>query len=126
MDKLVLALGPAFVAGFALQRLLEILDPLVDGWVETNKKIISGLISLLVGLLLATFGGLRVLAPLNFTQSDIIDDIVTGLVISGGTEGFNSIMKFLGYSKEEKKSDAASKAAGAPTDRVAMLARQVG
>ena len=30
MDTLVIALGPAFAAGFALQRLLEILDPLLD------------------------------------------------------------------------------------------------
>jgi hypothetical protein len=28
MDTLVMALGPAFAAGFALQQLMELLDPL--------------------------------------------------------------------------------------------------
>ncbi|MGD0174858.1 MAG: hypothetical protein ABSC61_10625 [Anaerolineales bacterium] len=44
MDKLVMALGPAFAAGFAVQRLLEILDPLLDkiNFVKENKKLFSG------------------------------------------------------------------------------------
>jgi hypothetical protein len=36
----------------------------------------------------------------------VVDVIVTALVLSAGTEGFNSILKFLGYAKEDKKAQA--------------------
>jgi hypothetical protein len=68
-----------------------------------------GLISLGFGLLLAFGAGLRVLQPLGIGQADVLDGIVTALIISAGTEGFNSIMKFLGYAKEEKKAESATK-----------------
>ena len=111
MDKLVLALGPAFAAGFAIQRLLEILDPIIDKlkFIKNNKKIVLGLISLVIGLILAFGLGLRVLQPLGLAKAGLLDEFVTAMVISAGTEGFNSIMKFLGYSKEDKKADAADK-----------------
>lgn len=113
MDKLVVALGPAFAAGFAVQRLLELLDPMIDAvaWIKKNKKILLGLVSVVVGLILAFSAGLRVLRPLGFGGLDVIDGLVTALIISAGTEGFNSIMKFLGYAKEDKKNSAATNAA---------------
>jgi len=61
---------------------------------------------LLVGLALAFGAGLRVLDPLGIKNQPVIDGIVTGFVVSGGTEGFNSIMKFLGYAKQSKGADA--------------------
>lgn len=109
MEKLVMALGPAFAAGFALQRLLEILDPLLDKikFVKENKKIVLGLISLIIGLILAFGIGLRVLRPLGVTTADFLDAVTTALIVSAGTEGFNSILKFLGYLKEDRKAAAA-------------------
>jgi hypothetical protein len=109
MDKLVMALGPAFAAGFALQRLLEILDPLLEkiSLVKANKKIVLGLVSLVIGLILATGAGLRVLQPLGVSGADLPDIIITALIVSAGTEGFNSILKFLGYTKENTKTIAA-------------------
>jgi hypothetical protein len=109
MDTLVIALGPAFAAGFALQRLLEILDPLLDKiqWVKGNKKIVLGLVSLVVGLILSLGIGLRVLRPLGVEGADLVDIAVTALIVSAGTEGFNSILKFLGYTKENTKTIAA-------------------
>jgi hypothetical protein len=109
MDKLVLALGPAFAAGFAVQRLLEILDPLLDKikFVKENKKIVLGLVSLIIGLVLAFGIGLRVLRPLGVTTADFLDAVTTALIVSAGTEGFNSILKFLGYLKEDRKAAAA-------------------
>jgi hypothetical protein len=109
MDKLVMALGPAFAAGFALQRLLEIFDPLLDKikFVKGNKKIVLGLISLIIGLVLAFGIGLRVLRPLGVTTADFLDAVTTALIVSAGTEGFNSILKFLGYIKEDRKAAAA-------------------
>jgi hypothetical protein len=120
MDKLITALAPVFAAGFAVQQLLEILTSFFDAWqfLQKYKKLILGLISLVIGVALA-FGvdALRVLQPL-FTDAagkatasvpPLLDHLVTALVISAGTEGVNSILKFLKYSKEDKKTDAAGK-----------------
>ena len=103
MDKLVVALGPAFVAGFAVQQMLEILDPIVERFFKGNKKLLLGSVSLIIGLALAFGAGLRVLQPLGVTNTDFLDAIVTGLIVSAGTEGINSIMKFLGYTKDNTK-----------------------
>lgn len=108
MDKLIESLAPAFAAGFAVQQLLEILSPLLEKFGLSNKKIVMGLISLAAGLSLAFFGGLKVLRPFGY-EAGVIDPIVTGLIISAGTEGFNSIMKFMGYYKQKEKADAAMK-----------------
>jgi hypothetical protein len=111
METLIAALGPAFAAGFAVQRLLELLDPILDRVVKENKKIVLGVISFIIGVLLAALVGLRVLGSLGILPSDLVtavDVIVTGLIISAGTEGFNSILKFMGYAKDNKKKDAAS------------------
>jgi hypothetical protein len=111
MDTLIMSLGPAFAAGFAVQRLLEILDPVLDilPFIKDNKKIALGLVSLIFGLILAFGAGLSVLRPLGVTNAYFLDGIVTALIVSAGTEGFNSIMKFLGYAKEGKKADAVEK-----------------
>jgi hypothetical protein len=111
MDTLIMSLGPAFAAGFAVQRLLEILDPVLDKpkFIQDNKKIVLALVSLIFGLVLAFGAGLSVLRPLGVTNAYLLDGIVTALIVSAGTEGFNSIMKFLGYAKEGKKADAAEK-----------------
>jgi hypothetical protein len=123
MDKLVTALGPAFAAGFAVQQLLEILDPLLDK-ITKDKKLLLGIVSLIVGLVLSFGAGLRVLEPLGSTASTFWDAIVTGLVVSAGTEGFNSIMKFLGYTKEKQKADAAEKQKTAGPEALSLLKRK--
>lgn len=104
--SLAQALAPAFAAGFALQRLFEITDPLFASLSGNGKKTVLNILALAVGLLLSGAGALRVLEPLGIANKVAVDVLVTGLVISGGTEGFNSIMKFLGYKKEEKKETA--------------------
>jgi len=127
VDKLVTALAPVFAAGFAVQQLLELLTSFLD--LDSNKnfekykKAILGLISLLVGFALAfSVDFLRVLQPLfagstpPVQVNPWIDKIVTALVLSAGTEGINSVMKFLKYTKEDSKNSAAAKsptAAGA-------------
>jgi hypothetical protein len=78
-------------------------------WVKESKKMTLAVVSLIVGLALAFGVELRVLQPLGVASSDLLDGIVTGLIVSAGSEGFNSIMKFLGYAKEQKKADAAEK-----------------
>ncbi len=105
MDKLIEALGPVFAAGFAVQQLIELLSPVVNR-IKSRKKEILGLSSLVIGLVLSWGLGLRVLQTLGVKTSPIADVILSGLVISGGTDGINSIVKFLGYAKEKKRVDA--------------------
>lgn len=112
MDKLITALAPVFAAGLAIQQLGEILSPLVDKLATDYKKIILGVVSLILGLVLAFTARLHVLQLLGITPAaglDTIDAVITGLIISGGTEGINSILKFLKYTKEDKKNEAAAK-----------------
>jgi len=119
MDKLVTALGPAFAAGLAIQQLLELLDPVVGEKLGNSKKIVLNLVTLGIGLVLAFAGGLQVLEPLGIHHSTV-DSIVTGLIIAGGTQGINSLLKFMGYAKEGKKADAVAKAT--PAKQQAMAA----
>lgn len=110
MDKLILSLAPAFAAGLAIQQLLELADRFVEQVLKIlgpslsvgiDKKLILGLISLFVALIITIGGGLRVLQPLDI-EAGFVDVIVTSLIISAGTESINSIVKFLGYTKERK------------------------
>jgi len=50
-----------------------------------------------------------------------IDTVLAGLVVSGGTERFNSIVKFLGYAKENKKAAAATSGNAAGTMAVRQM-----
>lgn len=111
METLVGALGPVFAAGLAVQQLLELIGPWMEkmaGNDEKRKKIFLGLISLLVGLGLSFGAGIFVLHAMGVLAPVVIDGLVSGLIISGGTEGINSIMKFLGYSKDKEKAEAAN------------------
>ena len=133
MDTLVKALAPVFAAGFALQQFLEIIDPLLAQIVKDPmwKKVVMGIISLVVGLVFSAIGGFRVLTTLFQTSNSspawdhpVLDVIVTGLILSAGTEGFNSIMKFLGYAKEDKKAEAATAVKSATHDSLRRLNRE--
>lgn len=105
MVNVVMAFAPAFAAGFALQQFIEIISPLFDLF-KNHKKIIINLFSLIIGLILAFAADFRVLKYLGAMNIDLWDAGITGLIISAGTEGFNSIMKFLGYAKEKQKIEA--------------------
>jgi len=114
LDKLIEALAPVFVAGLGIQQLGEILSPLLDKISPNYKKVILGLVSLTLGLVLAFVAKLHVLEVLGLPQAqgtelDFLDSLVTGFIISGGTEGINSILKFLKYKKEDVKNEAALK-----------------
>lgn len=102
MDKLVAALAPVFAVGFAVQQLIEISIPVVEK-IKINKKAFLSCISLIIGLILSWGAGIRVLQPLGLNSPTSIDVIITGLIVSGGTEGINSIVKLLGYVKEKQK-----------------------
>lgn len=118
MDQLISALAPIFAAGLGIQQLGEILSPLLDKISTEYKKFVFGLISLTLGLAVALQFDLHVinlllLEPCNVTRpfTKFLDSIITGLIISGGTEGVNSILKFMKFKKEESKNEAARTAA---------------
>ena len=120
MDSIILALGPVFVTGLAIQQLLEILDPIVMRLMgDADKKMVLSIISFAAGLILAAGGGLRVLQPLGIDDAGIFDIFITALIVSAGTETFNSILKYLGYAKEGIKGDAAAIKAEVNRDYVA-------
>ena len=115
MDQLLVALAPGFAVGFAVQRLLEILDAILgfavgDNWDKrpTLKHFVLAIVSIGAGGAVALTTGIRVLHPLGGTASDAWDVAVTALVISAGTEGLNSILKYLGYKKDEQKAETKS------------------
>ena len=116
ISSVVTALAPAFAAGFAVQQGLQILDEFVSLKKQVGpvtKKGLAGLVSLALGFVFA-YSGIHVLGPLYPASSPPqpwLDGLVSALVISGGTEGFNSIMKFLGYKKDNANPDNAQKGA---------------
>jgi hypothetical protein len=130
MNILIATLGPAFVAGFAVQHVIELLDSFTFSLIANTaiKKTIVGIASLVLGAFVTVSGNVRILAPIYRyantpaptsganqssqpvpSPSDDWDQIVTIVVISAGTEGINSILKLLGYKKEEAKAEAADK-----------------
>jgi hypothetical protein len=104
VEVLTEALVPVLFAAFAIQRLLDISDPVVDKAVKNkiDRKIVLGILSFFAGFILAFGCGIRVLLPLGIDAS-ILDGVITALIISAGTEGSNSLMKILSYSKEMRR-----------------------
>lgn len=190
LDALIVALAPAFAAGFAIQKLLEILDVVFSKLAELTDKLLqgksekiskakeeydkaknaldaaetivkaaadktkaeaennikdleqktmdadekvdeekkefkkslkvfwTGIAAIAIGYWIVVISGLpiSVLTPvmnINATSGAIsantlhinqnIDNLITILFIAAGTEGVNSILKYLGYAKEKKQ-----------------------
>ena len=77
MNPLVESLGPVFIVSFALQQLIELLDPILDKVIKPHKEWILSAVALLVGLLL------------------------TALFVTGGTKWLNDLLKIIAYKKQE-------------------------
>ncbi|HEY44558.1 MAG TPA: hypothetical protein G4O11_11315 [Anaerolineae bacterium] len=105
MNQLIEALAPVLVASFAIQQLLELLDPILDAVIKPHKKWILSVVAFVVGLALTLALGLRILAPLGITRFPWVDVILTTLFMTGGTKGINDLIKLIGYKKEEAKID---------------------
>jgi hypothetical protein len=120
MDKLtniVVALGPAFAAGFAIQQLMEILDwgiAFLARVLGRKKRTIALILSAGFGFAVAEGAGLHIMQTLADSEKKyFFDPLVSALVIGAGTEGFNSILKLLGYKKDAQKEPAADSQVGA-------------
>jgi len=123
--KLIQVLTAPFAAGFVVQRFLEILDPVTVKFIQdpNTKRIVLGLVSLGIGLALAAGMDLRIFHQLlnstdNAPLTNCLDYLATGVFVSGGTEGFNSLLKFANYKKESSKADAAAKLKNAGQDAI--------
>jgi hypothetical protein len=128
MDDLVKALIVPFVAGFIVQRFLDILDPLTSKLIKDAnvKKIVLGLASLGIGWILAGCLHLRLFHALGAIPVDAnlprgLDELFTGIFISAGTEGFNSLLKFANYKKEASKAEAAAKRAQVTAEQLRLV-----
>jgi hypothetical protein len=120
MDELVKALTVLFAAGFVVQRLVEILDAYTTAKIAdpNRKKFVIGVISLALDWVLAGVGEIHIFSALNWTMPSYLDVIASGIFISGGSEGFNSLMKFANYKKEASKADAAAKKGQVSADQL--------
>lgn len=123
MDELVKALAPAFACGLGVQQALELADVFIGAHIGGQKKKVTlGWLSLALGVAITWFGEIRVLNvlaptkfPLEGAVAPLFDVIVSALIISAGTEGFNSILKFLLYKKEEQKAETNQQQQQSPT-----------
>lgn len=111
MDELVKSLVPAFACGLGVQRALELADLFIGRMIGgERKKTVLGWLSFLLGIAFSGLGGIRVLNIFSPNYPfPFLDVMITALIISSGTEGFNSIMKFLFYKKEEQKAETDNK-----------------
>ena len=115
-DSIIQTLTVPFAAGFVVQRFLEILDPLTSKFLgnPTTKKAVLGVVSLFIGWLIAWQIPVELFHALLKQDSSTgitptFDHFLSGIFISAGTEGFNSLLKFAQYKKEATKADAVAK-----------------
>lgn len=105
---------PCFVAALAAQRITEFVDLAVrqgktsDTW--PGKKTVY-LFAIFIVTLIAVWmsdGALSVFKAVSRGTeiNPILDHVVSALVISGGTETINEILKLVGYKKDEAKANA--------------------
>jgi hypothetical protein len=123
VDEMIKNLAPLFVAGLAVQQLVELPDSLLSlsARYQKHKKAITKIVALGFGLFLAHSGQFHVLSIFNSKIDPTLDMIVAGFIVSGGTESINSVIKFLGYAKENKKAVAATATAAAGTVSLAHM-----
>jgi hypothetical protein len=122
------ALLVPFAAGFVLQRFLEIVDPFTTAFIEdpNRKKLVLAVVSLILGCAISGWAQVHIFEALGhpFSKTGIghfLEVLSSGIFISAGTEGFNSLLKFANYKKEASKADAAAKKSQVSAKDLAMV-----
>ena len=117
----------AFIAGFAIQQFLQILDLPITGWVIRDKetvwsmpaadfkKSLMFLLSFIFGWFVASALGINLLEfAIGKDKSTWLGDakaisflgtLISGFVLGSGTEAANTLIKYFGYLKDAKKYD---------------------
>ena len=147
MITLPVALAPAFAAALALQHLTELIDSFLNrSQAAAKKKLTIGICSLIVaGVLIGFVPTLGILDNIQRASATVssttgqavanppaplpaspkapgwLDLFISALIVSAGTDGFNSILKFLTYKKEETKVEAGQAGAAGAADPAAVL-----
>lgn len=118
-----------FIAGFAIQQVLQIFDPVINGAIHIYKnyriskqkdlpggmtdgdfkKTVMSLLSFALGEATVLLTGIRLLKLFKPEYSGVGDILVTGLVLGTGTEAVNTVLKFMGYLKDAQKAGASGK-----------------
>jgi len=106
MNPLAEALAPVFIAGFALQQLIELLDPILERIIHSQKAWILSAFAFVVSLVITLVLGLRVLRPFGVVRAPWLDVLITGLLITGGTKWLNDLLKIISYKKVELRARA--------------------
>jgi hypothetical protein len=92
-----------FLSTLAIQHLLVVLDPLLTRVLSGgDKKLAFRLISTFAGLALVWECNIGVLGTLGISDDRLLDTLITGLFIGSGTDGLDSVLKVVGYSKMSK------------------------
>ncbi len=115
-DSIIQNLVVPFAAGFVIQRFFDIFDGPISKLVgdPVYKKLVLGIASTAMGW------GIACIVPVEIFHAlmkqacgkgidPTFDHILSGIFISAGTEGFNSLMKFANYKKEGARADAVTK-----------------
>lgn len=109
----VQALAAPFIAGFAVQQGVEVLSSFIsligkiDGDTKVKKAIFSAF-SVILAWIIVAYAHLDVLKPFIQGTPDWVNSFTTIIFVSAGTEGFNSLLKWLSYKKDDAKANAAT------------------
>lgn len=113
------ALALVSMIGFAIQQLIELIDPivtrLITGGIEPitdqevlKKKRVMQWLSLFLSFLVVQWSyymgePIRTIGFLGLENYDRVDLLVTVLLLSAGTEGSNIVVKYFNYVKDGRK-----------------------
>lgn len=101
-------LASVSIGGFAIQQGLQIIDPLItilarilpgNADEATKKRQLMVIFSFVCGIAASAGGKIR----LEISSSTPVDVLLTALVLGAGTEGVNSLQKYVGYAKEARR-----------------------
>ena len=119
-DSIISNLIAPFAGGFVIQRFFDVFDGPISKLVgdPVYKKLVLGIASIALGWWIASAVPVEIFRVLlkqvcGKGIDPTFDHFLSGVFISAGTEGFNSLMKFANYKKEASKADAANKLAAA-------------
>lgn len=123
MDGITAIMATVSIAGFAIQQVLELLNPLVgagskfahEKWAkdppviteEQLKKWLMAMLAFFMGMAVVRITGISLMVYVKADWGNTLGDFwVSALVLGAGTEGMNTLTKYFGYVKDDRKQKA--------------------